>query len=238
MSKVYPKEQFHATRPGQTFVMEGHRLKRVFDSAPFLTTVPPEAWPSRNKDDSADIQDYAPATGRREMERGEYAVLEERLQEFAGALVGGTIFRGLYSLLQEHAKGRIPTFVFALRDSGNNERHLYEYVPSECAFVRGHQRTPTPEKTYLAGMECWGADLLAILGGDLGPIALNFGRARLWNASPDRFVFDIFSDLHRFSHPLRRPGEYLRTYRSIWARNKNVEPAVFHIQRSKHPESV
>src|ERR1041385_3320975 len=77
MSRLYPKEQFHATRPGQTFLMEGHRLKRVFDDTPFLTTAPPETWPARGprgNNDASDILDYAPATGRTEMESAEYAV--------------------------------------------------------------------------------------------------------------------------------------------------------------------
>ena len=102
---------------------------------------------------------------------------------------------------------------------------MYEYVPSACAFVRG---TANPEETYLAGIECWGTDLLAILGGGLGAIALNFGRARLWNALPERFFFDLFGELHRMSHPLRRPAEYLRTYQRLWARSANVAPTIFH----------
>lgn len=229
MSKLYPKEQFHVTRPGQTFWMEGHRLKRVFDDTPFLTTAPPETWPARGptggKDETTDVLDYAPATGRREMESGENALLEQRLQEFAGSLVGGTIFKGLYSLLHDQATGRIPTFAVALRDGSGDERRVYEYVPSACAFVRG---TANPKETYLAGIECWGTDLLAVLGGDLGAIALNFGRARLWNALPERFLFDLFGELHRTSHPLRRPAEYLRTYQRLWARSANVAPTIFH----------
>ena len=226
MSRLYPKEQFHVTRPGQTFLMEGHRLKRVFDDTPFLTTAPPETWPSRgpaqDKLETTAIHDYAPATGRREMENGDNELLEQRLQEFAGSLVGGAIFKGLYSLLHEQAAGRTPTFALALRNG--DERRVYEYVPTACAFVPG---AATPEETYLAGMECWGSDLLAILGGDLGPIALNFGRARLWNALPERFFFDLFAELHRVSHPLRRPAEYLRTYQRLLAECANVTPTVF-----------
>jgi len=228
MSRLYPKEQFHVTRPGQTFWMEGHRLKRVFDDTPFLTTTPPETWPSRgpspDKDQTTPVPDYAPATGRREMQNGDSELLEQRLQEFAGTLVGGTIFKGLYSLLHDQATGRIPTFAMAVRDGSGNERRVYEYVPSACAFVRG---AANPEKTYLAGLECWGTDLLAILNGELGPIALNFGRARLWNALPDRFFFDLFAEFNRVSHPLRRPGEYLRTYQRLWARSANVSPIIF-----------
>jgi hypothetical protein len=228
MSQLYPKQQFHVTRPGQTFLMEGHRLKRVFDDTPFLTTAPPETWPARgparDADQTTEILDYAPATGRREMENGDHAVLEQRLQEFAGSLVGGTIFKGLHSLLHDQAKDRIPTFALVLREGSGDERRVYEYVPSACAFLRG---TENPEKTYLAGVECWGTDLLAVLGGDLGPIALNFGRARLWNALPERFYFDFFGELNRMSHPLRRPAEYLRTYQRLVAGNADVTPAIF-----------
>ena len=229
MSQLYPKTQFHATRPGQTFWMEGHRLKRVFDDTPFLTTTPPETWTARGsirgKDERTDILDYAPATGRREMESAETALLEQRLQEFAGSLVGGTTFKSLHSLLHDQATGRIPTFAIAVRDGNGGERRVYEYVPSACAFVRG---TANAEETYLAGIECWGTDLLAILGGDLGPIALSFGRARLWNALPDLFIFDLFAELYRMSHPLRRPAEYLRTYQRLWARSANVTPVILH----------
>jgi hypothetical protein len=228
MCRLYPKEQFHATRPGQTFLMEGHRLKRVFDNTPFLSTASPETWPARgpggSKDEVTDILDYAPATGRTEMDSAEYAVLEKALQEFAGSLVGGTTFRAVHSLLDDQPKGRIPTFAVALRDSRAGDRRVYEYVSSACAFIRG---TANAEEAYLAGIECWATDLLAVLKGELGPIALSFGRARLWNAFSEQLLFDFFGDLYRMSHPLRRPAEYLRTYRRIWTKNANTAPTIF-----------
>ena len=159
------------------------------------------------------------------MESAEYAILEQGLQEFAGSLVSGTIFRGLHSLLDDQAKGRIPTFAVALRDSRAGERRVYEYVSSACAFVRG---TSNAEETYLAGIECWATDLLAILKGELGPIALSFGRARLWNALSDQFLFDVFGDLYRMSHPLRRPAEFLRTYQRLWTACASSAPCIFH----------
>jgi hypothetical protein len=234
MSQLYPKEQFHATRPGQTFLMEGHRLKRVVDDTPFLKTSPLETWPARgpggpsDKAEASQVLDYTPATGRTEMENAEYAQLEQGLQEFAGSLVGGTIFRGLHSLLDDQAKSRIPTFAIALRDSRAGERRVYEYVSSACAFVRSNQVTASPEEIYLAGVECWATDLLAILKGDLGPIALSFGRARLWNAVSDQFLFDFFGDLYRMSHPLRRPAEYLRTYQRLWTKTEDTAHRIFH----------
>jgi hypothetical protein len=95
------------------------------------------------------------------------------------------------------------------------------YAPAACDFVPGGDRDD-----YLAGLECWGADLLAVLDGELGPIALTFGRAHLWNALPQRFNFDIFSELHRVSHPLRRPAEFLRTYRRLAAPHRDLPPVI------------
>src|SRR5262249_34887021 len=136
-----------------------------------------------------------------------------------------TIFRGLQSLLDDQAKGRVPTFAVALRDNGAGERRVYEYVSSACAFVRG---TANAEETYLAGIECWATDLLAILNGELGPIALSFGRARLWNALSEQFLFDFCSDLYRMRHPLRSAAEYLRAYQRLWTRSANTVPTIFH----------
>ena len=43
----------------------------------------------------------------------------------------------------------------------------------------------------IAGLECWAADLLAVLC-EMGDIALLFGRATLWNWLPSRLNFDLF----------------------------------------------
>ena len=91
---------------------------------------------------------------------------------------------------------------------------MFEYVPTRCGFA--HTDGANPRTDYLAGLECWASDLLAVLEGALGPIALTYGRARLWNALPQRFHFDIFGELYRVSHPLRRPDEYARTYQRAW----------------------
>ena len=82
---------------------------------------------------------------------------------------------------------------------------MFEYMPTRCGFAPAHTDGANPRTAYLAGLECWASDLLAVLDGALGPIALTCGRARLWNALPQRFRFDIFGELYRVSHPLRRP---------------------------------
>ena len=83
-----------------------------------------------------------------------------------------------------------------------------------------------PRQVYLAGIECWATDLLAVLRGELGPITLAYGRATFWNALPQGFRFDLFEALFRLSHPLRRPADFLRTYRRLWDENRSVPPQV------------
>jgi hypothetical protein len=222
MSRLYRSEQFLATRPGQTFFMEGHRLKKVLDAAPFLSTTPVETWPSRAPQASPPASDYAPATGHRTLSAEERGALPMALEELAGALMGGTTFKGLYSLVEGAAPGHVTTFALVLRDG--EDRLIYEYVPAGCTFVPGRE---DPHSVYLAGVECWATDFLAVLRGELGPIALNFGRARAWNALPQHFRFDPFSELFRMSHPLRRPAAYLSTYRKLWSASKDTAPAIF-----------
>jgi len=106
----------------------------------------------------------------------------------------------------------------------DGETEVLEYSASACAFVPGV--AVDTRNVYLAGWECWATDLLAVLRGELGPIALMFGRARLWNALPQRFRFDFLEGLTRVSHPLRRPAEYLRMYERQWEKNKAIAPTI------------
>ncbi len=135
------------------------------------------------------------------------------------------MFRGLCSLLVSETD-RTPTFAFALRTGdGPAERTLtFSYEPTACRFAQSISETP--RGTYLAGLACWATDLLAVLRGELGPIALTFGRARLWNALPQRFHFDIFGELNRVSHPLRRPAESARTYERLWQNCPKADPII------------
>ncbi len=197
-------------------------MKKVLADVPFLATPPVASWPSRARNGVAPIPDYAPATGRRELDAADLDALRKALDELAASLRGGTIFKGLCSLLADAAGGRALTFAVVLRNGA--ERLVYEYAPSACAFVEG---SASARESYLAGIECWATDFLAVLRGELGPIALTFGRARLWNALPDRFRFDLFGELYRMSHPLRRPAEVLRMYQREWGKVADGEPAIF-----------
>jgi hypothetical protein len=222
MANVYKKEKFFSGVPGQTWVMRGGKLAEVKPDAGWLRTKPPAEWPSRAKA-TVEAHDYAPATGRRTLTDGERDRLRGRLQELAAALVGGVLFRSMCSLLDREGEGRRIAFAFVARDG--DERHVYEHDMSACAFreVTGC----VAEQTYVGVLECWAADLLAVLDGELGPIALTFGRARVWNALPQRLQVPIFEELYHMSHPLRRPATWREVYARLLAPVKDTAPVVF-----------
>lgn len=224
MAERHPAGRFFATRPGQTFHMEGNVLKEVEEQVPFLGTQPREGWPSRQKTPLGELPDYAPATGRRELDKKDLEKLRTRLKEFAESLVGSTLFKSLYSMLDVEAKDHALTFALILRSGA--QRMAFVYNPTACTFEPGP--ADNPRGTYLAGLECWAADMLAVLGGELGPIALSYGRAALWNALPERFNFNIFGELYRISHPLRRPAEVYRTYERLVRKSAGTRPVIQH----------
>ena len=95
-------------------------------------------------------------------------------------------------------------------------------MPNRCAFVRSASRDT------IAGIECYASDLTAVLAGELGAIALTFDRSRLWHDLAGRIGFDPFAELHRVSHPLRKPAADLRTYEKIWQSQRDEEEH-FHV---------
>jgi len=223
MSDVYKKEKFVAARPGQTLHLAAGKLKSIDERTTFLGTKPRDEWPSRAKIASEPPPDYAPACGRRALDAAELDRLRADLDELARSLVGGRLFRSLCSLLATDAPDREPTFALVLRRDGA-EPLVFAYAMTACGFVE--VSGGDPRARYLAGLECWASDLAAVLRGELGPIAIMFGRASLWNALPVRFEFDPFAALYRVSHPLARPREYLRTYQRLLRACADTKPVI------------
>lgn len=227
LSMVYPDQKFCATRPGQTFHMEENVIVAVDDETPFLGTAPLETWPARDKRPrgSEPTPDYEPATGSRDISRKELDRLQVCLREFAESLVGSTLFKSLYSLMDIELPDRVPSFALVLRTRDKRAALLFAYNPNACDFVP--IQTANPRAVYLAGMECWATDFLAVLSGELGPIALSFGRSFMWNALPARFNFNIVGELYRMSHPLRRPNEFYRIYQRLLQKHGAPKPTFF-----------
>lgn len=211
LERAHRREKFVSTLPGQTFWMEKNRLVRVDEATEFLAVPSRTKWPSRDPMQGSEIPDFTPASGQRRLAKGDLTRLQLGLDDLAKALVGGPLFRCLHSIIAGESNGCRPTFAFALRDG--ERRHVYEYAPSECVFRP--VSSEDPESEYVIGLECWAKDLLMVLRGDFGPIALSFGRARLWNAAPETIPDVMFDEMSRVSHPLRRPAETLAAYQRM-----------------------
>ncbi len=232
LGAAQPRQLFVSARPGQTLLMQDNQVKRVEKQSPFLGTTPANTWPIRDKAPLGELPDYAPATGRRELGPAARAQLQGRLDELAAMLVGSGLFKSLYSLLEIEGQGKKVTFAFVLRQEGPQgsdggeagQPLVYVYNPPACSFDL--TAVASPRQEFIAGLECWATDLLAVLSGEIGDMALLFGRAALWNALPNRLNFDIFGELQRISGPLRRPAEYLRTYERILKECATVTPTL------------
>ncbi len=226
ISTLFPQQRVLAGRPGFTLYMENNVIKRVEKQSPFLTTAPPSTWPLREKTAMTEFPDYAPATGRRELTEAELPRLQQRLNEFAGALFGCLLFKNLYSLLEIECEGRMGTFALVLRPGEKEPPLVFMYNASACTF----DLVPVedPRQVFIAGLQCWATDLLAVLDCEMGSIALSFGRALLWNDLPNRLNFDVFGELQKISHPLRRPSEYLRIYERLLRSAGEAMPLIRH----------
>jgi len=169
MTKVYKKEKFVAGTPGQTFVMQSGKLEAIEPGTAFLAAAPRDPWPSRGRGAAGEPPDYTPATGRRELDADDLARLAATLTELAGSPVGGPLFKGLFSLPTSERAERTPTFASVARSG--EDRHVFEYVPTRCAFAPAHTDGTNPRTAYLAG------------AGVLGPRSARCARRR---ARPDR----------------------------------------------------
>jgi hypothetical protein len=222
ISAVVPDQFTLVPRPGQTVHMAAGKIVRITNETDYLRPAPRPDWPSRNfEGDVSLMEHYAPACGRRAFDPEDLPELVRELDGFAQYLYGSGVFRALYSCDDREVGARRPTFVLALlADSG---AYVFEYNPQACCFVLTASRDPVND--YLSGMELWATDFLAVSRGELGSSAIPFGRARVWNAAPDRCLLS-FREFCMYFHPLRRPGAFLNLYRRLWRAQPAMEPLV------------
>jgi hypothetical protein len=184
----------------------------------FIEALPRERWPDRtHAGDGARLTDYAPACGRRSLPAAEREALLHELTDFARHLYASAVFGQLCSLPTTPIDGRQPALGLCLR---TDEGPLgLRYDPCGCRFVPHEGEDPVAE--LMSGIECWAADLLALLRGHLGPTALCYaGRLRVWNADARRLHLSPH-ELWTFAHPLRRPAAAAVLYRRLL----DAEPA-------------
>jgi hypothetical protein len=81
-----------------------------------------------------------------------------------------------------------------------------------CAFVRA--ASADPEADYVAGLELWASDALAVLTFEAAADDLfHFGGKRSWNFAAAAFSCDLDTELELFVHALREPERVLSVYR-------------------------
>src|SRR5262249_32081043 len=116
------------------------------------------------------------------------------------------------------ARSLIPSGADYLPDRGDATDAVPERMAAGLGLVKEVWGAPVAVLTCAGGFSCYGERawlVLAVLEGELGPLALSFGRSFPWNALPRRFQFDVFGELYRVSHPLRRPAAFLRNYERL-----------------------
>jgi L-ascorbate metabolism protein UlaG (beta-lactamase superfamily) len=212
-------ERFLAVTPGMQLVTDRNSIRSVLQSAPFLSTPPPEQWPDRTYNPATVPPDSVePASGQTELRPGELRELEERLVDFAQFLYGGALFRAIHSLGASAPTVRMRS-TFGICAMSGGADHVFEYDPAAGRFALLDR--PAPMSEYAAGLECFASDLLEFLRGKLAPSALMFGRVVRWRNSAEATTVAIDQAIWMYGHPLRRQAEYAALYQAIYAAEPN-----------------
>jgi L-ascorbate metabolism protein UlaG (beta-lactamase superfamily) len=202
---------FKAATPGTTAIMRRGALESLTDTVSWIEPLPENVGSAL--DGEFPVSGFRPTTGRTDLHRDQWTRLRVELEGFARFLFGRHTFRGLQTLAlgRDYGAEVNPTFVFLLR-SGADDRTVFEYRPRECRFVE--VACPNPRKTYVAGMEAWATDLLAVLEMALTSAEVfHLGGKTLWNQAAARFRFDVDTEIFLYRSPLRNPARYVQLYR-------------------------
>ncbi|MEM7153310.1 MAG: MBL fold metallo-hydrolase [Myxococcota bacterium] len=214
LARACPSASFTAPVPGETFVQHEGRLLAERPRAPFIAVPPRSQWPTRTHDPTVPVRDHAPVLSGRAFGEAQLQTLIDELGDFARYLYGGAVFRALQSLTEDDLHGRRCALAIALRRA-DGPPYVLRYEPEACGFTR--QPSTDAIEEFASGLECWGADLLGLMRGELGVSALCFaGRMRVWNHAPRRLRWSPH-DLWMFGHPLRRPAAATQLYRVLRA---------------------
>ncbi|HEY3498823.1 MAG TPA: MBL fold metallo-hydrolase [Polyangiaceae bacterium] len=204
-----------APHPGYSARFERGTLTGEAEATSFLSCVEREAWPEHCGlcDVPAPVEDYFPAGGRSELTPDEEAALPEALAGFAEFLYGGPLFAELLSVGAADFAPRRATFAFSLRVEGRAPL-VFAYDLTGCRFERVDSAAARDQ--FVAGLECWAADLLAVLRIELIAGYVLLGRLRCWNHASERLRLDLVDALSLYTHPLRHPVRHIELYRRTW----------------------
>lgn len=212
---------------GQSTVMLNGRVAAIEACMEFLQTPPQSSWPRRPSfwgDPKTDISESL--TGSKVFPKKLVPELERGLKQLAEHLYGRELFKILCSLTSTELQGRRSTFLLVLRVSSTDDVLAYEYSPESCSF----EAVALPESLrgkYVGWVMCWAADLLGLFRGQFEPRAIVRNYRESWHL-PRHGLNGFFQQvLWPFFHPLRRPSDCLKQYRSILASEKRAPLRVF-----------
>jgi hypothetical protein len=200
LQALAPERAFRAPLPGETVAFKKGKVQRIAERTPFLSTLERSRWPNRvPRKPLMVIDDFEPSCGRYSLEEQEWSSLFQEIDKLASFLYGRSLFRTLHALDNHDLGKRKPAFALVLRCDDKDSAHVCEYEPNASRFRL--VSCAAPIDSYVAGLECWGTDLLKVMKGQLLPQRL-LGHLRTWSFSPRplsplQSVWRFFDSLHR-----------------------------------------
>jgi L-ascorbate metabolism protein UlaG (beta-lactamase superfamily) len=212
--ELLPGHELRAAAPGTTAVLADGEVVAVHASLPHLAPEERTQWPPHGGEplDDARRRAFSPGTGRPTLNDAERTHLGQALGELARFLFARPTFRGLYRLMagRDHDASLRSTAALVLRDG--DATHVWEYSPTDASFVQAPAGATA--SSYVAGVEMWAADLLAVLTLEACATDMfHFGRKLSWNAAPGALRFDLDTEIELFAHALRQPAAAEALYR-------------------------
>lgn len=230
--KLVPEAKIHPSLPGETFVLQSGQWTETLPSTDYLRAQSIEQWPKHQakKPNSEEIKKFfPPGCGRTDITTKEEQELTEQLQRFAQFLFNSSLFYTLYRIGPNDCKNTRPTVAFLLRTNANNQKTVWAYDPQASAFKRdtAAEQTQDPTAAYLAGVECWATDLLALFKFERTAGYTLFGHMRFWNSMAQQWNIELDTALYLYTHPLCQPDRYYTVYHRQAEAIAHVKPQVW-----------
>lgn len=209
-----------AATPGEALRMEKGRVAEILPRANGICALPRAAWPDRTYvGDVTLIDSVEPFVASRSVDEADLPEIEALLDDFATYLYASPIFRSLHSLERGSLAGRKATLAFVLRaDDGG---YVFAWEPQARQFVSVECSDPASE--YVAGVELWASDALALVRGEVEWITVQAGHFRGWTMAPQTVPMTAALFMSYFT-ALRRPDIFLRLYQTGLARARTDGP--------------
>jgi hypothetical protein len=204
--------------------MEGGRVVSVTPKGNGIAAAPRDQWPDRTyAPDVALIESVEPFFAPQAIDDPGIAEIESLLDGFASYLYGSSLFRAFLSLERASLAERKATIAFVLRTQDGG--YVFEWEPQACQFAA--VECAEPASVYVAGIEMWAGDLLAIARGEIEFMAIQLGHIRLWSMAPQKIKMGT-GELMSYFSALRRPDIYLRLYRLGLEKAPKAAPVLRH----------